>query len=149
MNTTTAPAAALDNTLGLHTAIVDAIHGYEKMLEKAEPSFRPVVTELLDLNRTAAADIERALRENGTQPDNDGSLMSAVHRTVVTMRSVVDDIDAGVIPQIVDGEQRILGKYDDAIAEAGAVQSLGATLQQRRARLAELVARLQDAQPRS
>ncbi len=49
-------------------------------------------------------------------------------KTVVTLRSVVDDPDGDWIPGILDGEKRNLRKYDDAVAETVTEPALQAAL---------------------
>lgn len=129
------PTETLQKTRDLKVAMDDALEGYEKMLEKAEPSFRPTVSSLLEQHRAARQEIAGLLRERGAGTDGDGSFMGAVHKTVVTLRSVVDDPDGDWIPGILDGEQRNLDKYDDAIAEAAADPAVRATLSKHRERL--------------
>jgi Domain of unknown function (DUF2383) len=109
---------SFDETIGLKVAVDDALEGYDKMLEKAEPSFRPTVSELIALHRAASQDLDVQLRDHGAAVDEDGSFMGTVHKTVVTLRSVVDDPDRDWIPGILDGEKRNLKKYDAAIAES-------------------------------
>ena len=118
----------LEKTLELRVAMDDALEGYDKMLEKAEPSFKPTVSELLAQHNAARRDIDALLRERGTAVDQDGSFMGAVHKTVVTLRSVVDDPDGDWIPGILDGEKRNLRKYDEAIAETAGEPALQASL---------------------
>jgi Domain of unknown function (DUF2383) len=121
-----------DKSIDLKVAMDDAVEGYEKMLEKAEPSFRPTVSELLAHHRAASQDIDTQLRTRGAAVDEDGSFMGAVHKTVVTLRAAVDDPDRDWIPGIVDGEKRNLKKYDEAITECAGDSTLQATLRRHR-----------------
>lgn len=128
------PAEGLDKARELKVAMDDALEGYGTMLDKAEPSFKPTVTTLMEQHRSARDDIEALLRERGAAvaTDEDGSFMGAVHRTVVTLRAIVDDPDSDWIPGIVDGEERNLDKYDEAIAEAAGDPALQAALRRHR-----------------
>jgi hypothetical protein len=121
-----------EKTRDLKVALDDALEGYGKMLEKAEPSFAPEVSALLSLHLAARDDLEERLRERVAEDTDDGSFMGAVHKTVVTLRSLVDDPDRDWIPGILDGEKRNLGKYDEAIAEAAPDAALLSTLRQHR-----------------
>lgn len=126
----------------LKVAMDDALEGYEKMLEKAEASFKPTVSALLEQHRSAREDLDTLLRDRGARVDQDGSFMGAVHKTVVTLRSVVDDPDGDWIPGILDGEERNLGKFDDAIAESAEDPAMQAVLRGHREALARCVASL-------
>lgn len=132
----------LPKTLALKTAMDDAIEGYEKMLEKAEPHFRPTVEELLAHHRATSLDLAAMLQDRGIAADQDGSLMGAVHKTVVTVRSMFDDVDEDLIPGIVDGERRNLEKFDEAMGENAADPVIRATVGTRRAELQQLVQQL-------
>lgn len=133
---------AFGKTLALKVAMDDAVEGYETMLEKAEPSFRPTVSALLAQHREASEAIDAQLRDRGVTVDEDGSFMGAVHKTVVTLRSAVDDPDRDWIPGILDGEARNLKKFDEAMAEAAGDAALHATLRRCRDALAQQVAML-------
>lgn len=39
--------------------------------------------------------------------------MSTVHRTIIKVRSVITGLDESILPGFVDGENRIVGYYDD------------------------------------
>lgn len=134
--------ADLPKTLALKTAMDDATEGYAKMLEKAEPCFRPTVEELLAHHRATSLDLAAMLQDRGIAVDQDGSLMGAVHKTVVTVRSLFDDVDEDLIPGILDGEQRNLEKFDEALGENAADPVMRATVGKRRAELERLVQQL-------
>jgi hypothetical protein len=137
-------AQPFEKTLALKVAMDDALEGYDKMLEKAEATFKPTVAALLEQHNAARRDLDTLLRERGTAVDQDGSFMGAVHKTVVTLRSVVDDPDGDWIPGILDGEERNLGKYDDAIAETAREPALQAALTKHRDALRRAVESLRD-----
>jgi len=139
--------ATFDKTIDLKVAMDDALEGYEKMLEKAEPSFRPTVAELLAQHRAASQDIDVQLRDRGAAVDEDGSFMGAVHKTVVTLRAAVDDPDRDWIPGIVDGEKRNLKKYDEAIAESAVDSTLQSMLRRHRDTLQRSVDALDAGRP--
>lgn len=122
------PAGALDPTEGeasvdagcealfdLHTTTIDVLKGYEKMVEKAEPDFRPVAQKFLDLHSRHAVALESMLVAKGVEIDADGSLMGTINRAVVGMRAFFDKIDEDVLGSINDGEEHVLAAYDDAL----------------------------------
>lgn len=108
----------LDALKSLHTALVDSGNGYEEALEDAEgKGLTPLFREMITLRQTHAAQIAGHLQELGEQVDSDGSYMSTVHRTVISVRSVLTDLDESILPGLIDGEERIVGYYDEAIEE--------------------------------
>ncbi|MCB6176582.1 PA2169 family four-helix-bundle protein [Rhodobacter sp. Har01] len=109
--------AELDALGTLHTRIVDIGAGFETMLDKAEPGFRPVVERFVALHRGQAAAVAELI---GHGPDAAGgeSLMATVNRTVVSLRSFFDEIDADTLGQIRSGEEHVFDAYDAAIAAA-------------------------------
>jgi Domain of unknown function (DUF2383) len=110
------PDGLADALANLHTRTVDALAGYETMVDKAEPSFRPVATRFRDIHARHAATLAPMLVRAGRVPDTDGSFMASVNRAVVGIRAFFDAIDADVTSQIRSGEQHVLAAFDDAIA---------------------------------
>jgi hypothetical protein len=114
------PDLQLDALKDVQTAVRDAINGYEAMREKAEPSFKPLVEHILDVHKRHDADLVRILAgdpsTNDTSGNSSGSWMSTVHQTVVTVRSWFDDIDHGLIPEVIDGEERLVATYNNALS---------------------------------
>jgi hypothetical protein len=110
------PDGLPDALANLHTRTLDALAGYDTMVEKAEPGFRPVAVRFRGVHARHAAAIAELLVREGREPDMDGSFMSAVNRAVVTMRAFLDAIDEDVMHQVRSGEQHVLNAFSDAIA---------------------------------
>jgi len=100
---------ALDRTM-------DAKAGYETMLSNASDGFRPVVERLLVLHGRHADALARVLAEAGHAP-GDGTLMSAVNRTVVAFRAIFGDIGPEVLGAIRDGEAHVTEALRSAAEE--------------------------------
>jgi len=103
----------------LHTTLIDSRLGYEEALKDA--GNRGLVTlfqEMIALRQAAAIELERFLRQAGLQPEADGSFLSTVHRTIISLQSLFNDLDESILPGLIDGEKRILGYYDDALKSA-------------------------------
>ena len=106
----------IDTLTSLHTALVDSRNGYEEALKDAEgKGLTPLFRDMIALRSRDAAELSRLLTALGAQVDNEGSFMSAVHRTVISIRSVFSELDESILPGLIDGEERILGYYDEAI----------------------------------
>lgn len=106
---------SLNALIDLHISNVDVLRGYEKMAEKAEPSFRPVVERFCALHTRHVARLDAMVREMGGVPDADGSFMGTVNRAVVSIRAAFDAIDADVMDHIRNGEDNVLAAFDRAI----------------------------------
>lgn len=102
--------------LGLFDTCVDAERGFATMVDKAEPEFRDTAERFRALHDRHAALLRNLLSDRGLEPDSEGSFMGNVNEMVVTVRAFFDDIDADVMAQVRDGESRVLGAFDRAIA---------------------------------
>ncbi|WP_103256517.1 ferritin-like domain-containing protein [Tabrizicola aquatica] len=106
--------AALDSLALAHTRTVDALAGFEVMVDKAEPQFRATAARFRDLHRAHAAALSTLLQQHGRTPDDDGTFMASVNRLVVTARAFFDEIDEDVMDQVRNGEDHVLAAYRDA-----------------------------------
>lgn len=105
----------LDAVGDIHIALTDAVHGYDVMLEKAEPEIRTVLETTRETTERQARELAEFLAAQGRHSSDDGSFMSTVHEGVVRTRAFFTDIDEDVLPAVVDGERRIVSSYDDAL----------------------------------
>jgi hypothetical protein len=99
----------------LHRRTVDALKGYVKMVEKAEPEFRPVAQRFHDLHMRHASALARQLSAMGVTVDRDGSLMGTINETVVGLRAFFDEIDEDVMTNIRNGEKNVLDAFDGVL----------------------------------
>jgi uncharacterized protein (TIGR02284 family) len=105
----------------LHTTLIDSRNGYTEALNDAgKAGLVTLFEEMIALRQEATVQLEPLLQRVGVAPDEDGSFMSTVHRTIISMQSMLTDLDETVLPGFIDGEQRIIGYYDDAISKAPA-----------------------------
>ena len=81
----------LDHLKSLQTGAIDARNGYEEALEGQQ------------------------LSAAGEKPDESGSFMSTVHRTIMDVRSLFGGLDDSVLPGLIDGEKRNVAAYDEAL----------------------------------
>jgi uncharacterized protein (TIGR02284 family) len=128
-------AGAVERTeslASLHTALVDSRNGYEEALDDAEGcGLSGLFREMIALRDRHTAELARVLASHGREPDRDGSFMSTVHRTIIKVRSLFAELDESILPGLIDGEERILGYYDEAAAEAAGAPYAGIIEQQR------------------
>ncbi|WP_245990278.1 DUF2383 domain-containing protein [Tabrizicola piscis] len=99
----------------LHTRTVDALKGFVKMVENAEPEFRPVVQKFHDLHVRHAEEIGRLLMARGKTVDADGSFMGTINETVVGLRAFFDEIDEEVMSSVRSGEGHVLKAFDEVL----------------------------------
>lgn len=106
----------IDHLKSLHTAAIDARNGYQEALEDAEGrGLTPLFRDMIAVHDRHADELRAALAQAGQKPDDSGSFMSTVHRTIMSVRSLFDGLDESVLPGLIDGEERNVGKYDDAL----------------------------------
>ena len=105
----------LDAVGDVHIALVDAVHGYEVMIEKAETEIKAVLEMARETSNRHARELAEFLVAQGRHPTEDGSFMSTVQKGVVRARAFFTDIDGDVLPAVIDGERRIVSSYDDAL----------------------------------
>lgn len=110
---------ASDALLALQRRTVDALAGYVKMVEKAEPEFRPVAERFRALHDRHNAGLTAMLIRHGAEPDADGTFMGTVNKAVVSLRALFDEIDEDVMDSIRDGENHVLEAFDEAISAEG------------------------------
>ena len=138
-NSGQAAGESLDALIDLHMHSVDTRRGFEKMVEKAEPSFRTVVDRFVALHTRQVARLDQMVREMGAVPDAAGSFMGTLNRAVVSIRAALDSIDSDSMAQIRSGEGFVLAAFDRALA-ASLPQGHKAALTDMRGELVALLA---------
>ena len=106
----------LDALKSLHTTLIDARNGYQEALSDAEgKGLAPLFREMIELRDRHHSEIDRHLRAAGEEPDESGSFLTLVHRTIFKVKSLVSGLGASVLPGLIDGEDRIAGDYEDVL----------------------------------
>jgi uncharacterized protein (TIGR02284 family) len=109
-------AASNEHLTSLHTALIDASNGYEEAMHDAEgKGLTALFREMMALHTQDAAEIATHLITLGEKVDDKGSFMSTVHRAVISVRSLFGGLDESILPGLIDGEERLLSYYDEAI----------------------------------
>ena len=134
----------LDALKSLHTTLIDARNGYEEALSDAEgKGLAPLFREMVELRNRHHGEIDLHLRAAGETPDESGSFLSVVHRTIFKVRSIVTGLDASVLPGLIDGEERIAGHYEDVLRSSpppAVASSLNAQLTELRQKIGKMQA---------
>jgi Domain of unknown function (DUF2383) len=122
----------------LHTRTVDALKGFVKMVENAQPDFRPVVQRFHDVHVRHADEISRLLTARGMTVDADGSFMGTVNETVIGLRAFFNEIDVEAMSSVRSGERHVLNAFDEVL-EAGLEAHENVKIATMRADLAQLL----------
>jgi uncharacterized protein (TIGR02284 family) len=134
----------LDHLKALHTSAIDARNGYQEALKDAAGrGMTPVFHDMMTLHADNAAELARELVKANELPDDEGSFMTTVHKTIMDVRSLFNGLDESVLPGLIDGEKRNVSKYDEALKRAGAPASVVTLLIRQRDRLAQKIAQMQ------
>ena len=105
----------------LHTAMLDTREGYEVAERDAEtPALKSFFGQMIALRTKDHEAIDRALMQQGEEPDESGSFMATVHKSMARARSLVTGINADALSPFISGEESILEEYENAIREADA-----------------------------
>ena len=133
---------AVDKLKALHTALVDTRSAYELAAEKAEsPAVISVCKQMVTLRQADHAELHQALLAAGETPDENGSFMTTVHETVVSVRAAISGISEKTLPAFISGEEEIVKLYDEAFEEAGPNSRTTDVLMRQRA---NLISKIQD-----
>jgi uncharacterized protein (TIGR02284 family) len=134
----------LDHLKSLHTSEIDARNGYEKALEDAAgKGMSPLFHDMIALHDDNATELSDELVKAGETPDEDGSFMTLVHQTIMNVRSLFGGLDDSVLPGLIDGETRNVGKYDDALKAATTSPAIVSLLTAQRTRIQEMIAAME------
>ena len=105
-----------DSLVSLHTAIVDACHGYDEAISRAKlPDVKAIFERVRNVHEKAHSALHALLSARGLKPDDKGSFMSTVHETVIYVRSAITGLDENSLSAFAMGEDRIVQAYDQAI----------------------------------
>ena len=137
-----------DHLKTLHTAAIDARNGYQEALDDAEGQDKerrmtPLFRDMVALHQRHADQLGQELTKAGVTPDQDGSFMSTVHKTIMDVRSLFGGLDDSVVPGLIDGEKRNVAAYDDAINGAAQPTSIESLIGDQRAELVKKIAEME------
>ena len=130
----------IEHLKSLHTSAIDARNGYQEALKDAEGrGLTPLFADMIAVHTANAQELETTLSAAGEKADQSGSFMTLVHRAIFSVRSLFDELDEDVLPGLIDGEQRNVSHYDEALKQTGLAAELATLLTTQRARLVEKI----------
>lgn len=130
------PPHGIEALIELHTRLDDTVAGFKKVVEKAEPDFRPVARDFLALHSDHARAVAGMLAHDGHDPAQDGSVFGAVNRALVQARSWFDTVDVNIMDALVQGEKHVLEAFEGAIESAEPAERRNALVAMRDAQIA-------------
>jgi uncharacterized protein (TIGR02284 family) len=103
---------------GLLETTIDSVDGYAEAAKEAEnPRFRELFLNRAAERRQAVTLLRQAVRHEGGEPADDGTVLASAHRVFVDMRSSMSKGDKAVIEEVERGEDHIKAKYNDALKD--------------------------------
>ena len=133
---------AADSLKKLHTDLVDNRNGYEEAVKDAELPLKAFFAEMVALKEKDHAELHGALTRLGEKPDEDGSFMSTVHKTVISVRAAVTGLGTNALSSFVRGEEQIVDAYDTALKDFASDPEIVATLTRQKATLLTKIAQM-------
>ena len=134
----------VDHLKSLHTAAIDARNGYQEALKDAEgKGLTPLFQDMIQLHDTNAEELAEVLNESGEKPDNKGSFMTTVHKTIMSVRSLFDGLGESVLPGLIDGEERNAKHYADAFPDVTHDRKVGSLLERQQKKILVKIAAMQ------
>lgn len=116
---------------GLIETTIDSVDGYAEAAKDAEnPQFRDLFLTRAAERRQIAARLREAVRREGGEPADDGTVLASAHRMFTGLRASMSKGDKAVIDEVERGEDHIKAKYDDALKDDKLSLSARETIQQ-------------------
>ncbi len=97
--------------------LIDVEEGYAVLVERADPSIRPLIQKVAHQHADDITDIEQTAQSCGIELDHSGTVMGEIHKAAVKFRDFVSDIDRDVLTSVADGEENVVKMYGTAIKE--------------------------------
>lgn len=134
----------LDVLKSLHTSEIDARNGYEEALVDAEgKGLSPLFLDMVALHDVNAGEIDQVLIRLGEPSDTERSFMSVVNHAITNVRALFDGLGEGLLPGLIDGEERNLAKYDEALETATLPEHVVDLLSTQRGKIAAKISIMQ------
>lgn len=133
----------LEDLKSLHTAAIDARSGYEEARDDAEGrNTKPLFQAMIAVHTKNADDLSHILQRSGAPVGEEGSIMTTVNRTVMSLRSLLGGLGENVVPALIEAEKHNLSRYDHVLASADAPADVREILLKNRERLEAAIARM-------
>lgn len=104
----------LEKIAEAHRRVADVIAGFEKLAEKAEPTFRPVAEAFLLMHKAHHRELASYLARSGLEGSENGTVFGTINRAVIEARSWFETVDEAVMDRVKEGERHVLDAYAEA-----------------------------------
>ncbi len=126
----------LESLTTLHTHAIDARNGYEEALNDAEGNgLTTLFRDMIAIHTKNADELAAEIAKGGEATSDSGSFMTTIHRTIMSIRSLFNGLGESVLPGLIDGEQRNVSAYHEALKRPDAAGDVRVLLQRQRDRL--------------
>lgn len=110
---------------------IDSAEGYDEAAKDAQnPELKAIFLRRVAERMLAFRSLQSQVEALGGQAEDEGSLLASMHRAFVNLRAAVQSGDLAVVDEVERGEDRIKGKYEDAIRGGGLSASSLAAVEQ-------------------
>ena len=99
---------------------------------------------MITLHTRNAGELSAEITRHGETASDDGSFMSTVNKTIMSIRSLFNGLGDSVLPGLVDGEQRNLSAYQDVLNRSDLQANDRKLLQAQAERIHLAIARMND-----
>ena len=132
---------------------IDSAEGYREAAEDTtDARFATLFRDRAQERRDAVAHLRAEVRRLGEEPEDDGTILAAAHRTFMGLKELVTgNDDRAIITEVERGEGHIKEKYEDALknddldpACRSVVQNCYTSVQQGHAQMSALKDRVTD-----
>jgi uncharacterized protein (TIGR02284 family) len=109
-------ADVLECLKSLHANAIDARNGYDEAMHDADGNgFSSLFDEMIVIHAENADELAVELERAGEAPGDDGSFMTTIHSTIMSIRALFGGLDESVVPGLIDGEKRNVASYRQAL----------------------------------
>lgn len=104
----------------LIATLLDSVEGYHKSAQDvANPQFRALFNDRAQERQRVVTDLQAAVVQLGGKPDDDATVLGAIHRVFVDLKSAVTGKDdKAIINEVERGEDYLKGKFETATKHA-------------------------------
>jgi uncharacterized protein (TIGR02284 family) len=97
----------VDDLSVLQTAAIDARSGYVEALKDVEgDDITTLFQQMIATHTENAEELRTEIVKRGVAVDEEGSFMGAVHRSIMSIRSLFGGLVASILPSLIDGKER-------------------------------------------
>ncbi len=137
------PGPLVENLKALHTAAIDARHGYEEARHDAHgKGMSPLFADMIDRHTRNASDLAGEMGTDADGLNQDGSFMSVVHRSIMDVRALFGGLGDSVLPGLIDGEKRNVHQYQKVLASSDMTPGVRAVIETNRSRLEDALSEM-------